>query len=97
MVNKIYDIIEDMEDELDGAEEYAEASIRCKDSEHYAAAKIYVLMAEDEMTHFEKLEDMLKTHIVSIEGEFKKFVTKKHSALAHKYAEVKLLVDKASQ
>jgi hypothetical protein len=97
MIDKIYEILEEMEDELDGAEKYAHKAMHCAKSSDGGRPTMYVNMAEDELGHFNKLDSMLKTHIASLEGDMKKFVELHHSMLMKEYSEIKFLLSKASE
>lgn len=58
----IADIIEMINDELDGAEEYAEMANKLKD-DHPEHAKVYYDMSLDEMTHMNNLHKMVVDEI----------------------------------
>ena len=93
MNDKIYEILEEMEDELEGAEEYVEKAIECA-RYHSPHKSIYMSLAEDEIHHYEKLESMLKSF--EIGDEMKWYVDKKHSEMMKKHAHIKYMISNAS-
>lgn len=95
MIDKIYDLLEDMEEEIEDAEEYAMRAIECAKT-HPAHKAMYLSMAEDELKHFEKLGEILMSH-TDMGDELKYFVHKKHSAMLKDHAHVKLMMAKAHE
>lgn len=96
-MHKIFEIIEEMEDELEDAEDYAERAVECAAHKHRASTSAYISMAEDELRHFEKLDAMLKEHYESLEGNVKEFVDHKHAHLMREHAEIKYMLTKAAE
>ena len=91
MVEHIYEIIEEMYEELEGAEEYAHRAMECKDPQKKA---MYLDMASDELHHFEKLGEMLMSHS-HIGEELKQYIVLKHEAMLKKHAYIKYLISSA--
>lgn len=91
MVEHIYEMIEEMYEELEGAEEYAHRAMACKDPQKKA---MYLDMASDELHHFEKLGEMLMSHS-HIGEELKSYILLKHSAMLKKQAYIKYLISSA--
>jgi hypothetical protein len=56
MIDHIYDMLDEMEEELEGAEDYAEKGRKCQDPHR---KEMYFGMAHDELGHFDKLGEML--------------------------------------
>jgi hypothetical protein len=94
MVDKIYDLMEEMEDELEGAEDYAKKAIECAKT-HPSDKQMYVMMAEDELKHFDKLAGILKSHTDMDEG-LKHYVNRKHVDMLKEYAEIKHIIARAN-
>lgn len=71
--------IEEMEDEIDGAEEYAERYIKEKAKGNHSRAARYRSMAEDELSHAsairematQDIEEIRKVHTIPVEDEEK--------------------------
>ena len=91
MVEHIYNFIEEMYEELEGAEEYANRAISCKDPQRKA---MYLDMAKDELHHFEKLGEMLMNHS-HIGEEMKEYIAMKHGAMMKKHAYINYLISSA--
>lgn len=96
MIDRAYEILEHMEEELDDAEEYAGKAMACPRSTHSANKSMYLSMAEDELKHFDKLADMLKGE-TDMSEDMRLFVEKKHVAMLKKHAFIKHLIAKASE
>jgi DNA-binding protein H-NS len=94
MNDKIYEILEEMEDELKEAEEYAEKAIECA-RYHSSHKSTYISLSEDEMKHYEKLEAMLKAY--EIPEDMKWYVDKKHGHMLKKHSEIKYMLNKANE
>lgn len=95
MIDKIYDLLEHMEEELEDAEEYASKAIEC--AKHSSSNKtMYISMADDELGHFEKLLEMLKSQ-TDIGEEMKYFIDKKHVSMLKKHSFIKHLIQKAKE
>lgn len=92
---KIHGLLENMEDELEDAEKYAHKAISCM--HHHDKADVFIEIAEEELTHYTKLEGMLKEHLKTLEGDLQKFAEMKHIELSDEYVEVKHLIKKASE
>ena len=88
MIDHIYEMIEEMCEKLEGAEEYAHRAMACKDPSKKA---IYMDMANDELHHFEKLGDMLMSNSHMGE-ELKQYIVMKHGAMLKKHAYIKYLI-----
>jgi hypothetical protein len=84
-----------MEDELDDAEEYAGKAMACGRG-HTTHKSMYISMAEDELKHFEKLADMLKSE-TEMSEDMKAYIDKKHISMLKKHAFVKHLISKANE
>lgn len=95
MVDRVYEILEHMEEELDDAEEYAGKAMSCGKG-HSAHKNMYITMAEDELEHFEKLAEMLKAE-TEMGEDMKMFVDKKHISMLKKHSFIKHLIAKASE
>lgn len=96
MIDKVYEILEHMEEELDDAEEYAGKAMACPKGTHSSHKSMYISMAEDELKHFDKLADMLRDEPIMSE-DMKAFVEKKHVSMLKKHAFIKHLISKASE
>ena len=96
MIDKVYDILEDMDEELEEAEEYARRAVECSKT-HPAHKSMYLSMAEDELKHFEKLGEILMSHSANFGDEMKYFIAKKHSAMQKNHANVKMIISKAHE
>ena len=59
MVDKIIELIEEMDEELDGAKNYAIKAEACFEHGNVANATAYAEMAKQEMEHYDKLHKML--------------------------------------
>lgn len=94
MNDKIYNILEEMEDELEEAEEYAVKAVECARM-HSPNKSVYLSLAEDELKHYEKLEGVLKSH--EIPEDMKWYVDKKHGHMLKKHSEVKYMLNKANE
>ena len=95
MIERVYEILEHMEEELDDAEEYAGKAMSCGKG-HSAHKAMYISMAEDELKHFEKLADMLKSE-PSMSEDMMMYVDKKHVSMLKKHSFIKHLISKASE
>lgn len=96
MIDRAYEILEHMEEELDDAEEYAGKAMACPRSTHSAHKSMYISMAEDELKHFDKLSEMLKGE-TDMSEDMRHFVEKKHVSMLKKHAFIKHLIAKASE
>lgn len=65
-MNYIDKMIEKLEDEVEGAVEYAEESIKCRAKGHTERASKYRAMALDEITHAETIRDFTTQDIADI-------------------------------
>lgn len=95
MIEKVYEILEHMEEELDDAEEYAGKAMSCGKG-HSAHKAMYITMAEDELKHFEKLADMLKSE-TDMSEDMRHFIDKKHVSMLKKHSFIKHLIAKANE
>lgn len=91
MVEKIYDILEEMDEELESAEEYVGHAM--SDVAHKSA---YLSIAEDELKHFERFADMLKSYS-GLSEDMKHFVDKKRMHMMRKHAYIKYSIAKANE
>lgn len=93
MVDKVYDIFEEMEEELESAEEYALWAAECArhNSPH---ASTLMSIAEDELKHFEKLGEILKSY-KDFGEDMQEFISLKHNHLLKKHAKVKYILANA--
>lgn len=91
MVEKIHDLIDEMWEELEDAEEYADKGMECNDPAYKSA---YFAMAHDELHHFEKLGEMLKEHH-NVGEEMKKYIDLSHASMLKKHAYIKFLISNA--
>lgn len=94
MNDKIYNILEEMEEELEDAEKYAVKAVECARM-HSPNKSVYLSLAEDELKHYERLEGVLKSH--EIPEDMRWYVDKKHMHLTKEHGEVKYMVNKASE
>jgi rubrerythrin len=90
MIDKIYDLIEAMEDELEDAEEYVGHAMECPTHK-----STYLNIAEDELKHFEKLSEMLKSH-TNLSEDMKHYIDKKRIHMMRKHAYIKFSITKAN-
>lgn len=90
MIDKIYEILEHMDEELEDAEEYAEYALACAGHNMHNASA-YHSMAEDELKHFDKLSEMLKAH-KDIGEDMKAFIDMKHAHMMKERAEIKTML-----
>jgi hypothetical protein len=90
MIEKVYDIFEEMEEELKSAEEYALWAAECArhNSPH---ASTLMGIAEDELKHFEKLGEMLKNY-KDFSEDMQEFVNLKHNHMIKKHAKIKYIL-----
>lgn len=95
MIDHIYELLEHMEEELDDAEEYAGKAMACKSS-HPSHKSMYITMAEDELKHFDKLAEMLKSQ-TEMSEDMRGFVARKHVSMLKKHSFIKHLIAKASE
>ena len=95
MIERVYEILEHMEEELDDAEEYAGKAMACGKG-HSAHKTMHITMAEDELKHIEKLADMLKSE-TDMSDDMKMYVERKHISMLKKHAFIHHLIDKASE
>lgn len=95
MIDRVYEILEHMEEELDDAEEYAGKAMSCGKG-HSAHKAMYISMSEDELKHFEKLADMLKSE-TEMSEDMHHFVDKKHVSMLKKHSFIKHLIAKANE
>lgn len=93
MVEKAYDIMEEMEEELESAEEYALWAAECArhNSPH---ASTLMSIAEDELKHFEKLGEILKSY-KDFGEDMQEFISLKHNHMLKKHAKVKYILANA--
>ena len=96
MIDKVYEILEHMEEELDDAEEYAGKAMACPKGSHSSHKSMYISMAEDELKHFDKLAEMLKDESIMSE-DMRAYVDKKHVAMLKKHSFIKHLIAKANE
>ena len=94
MNEMIYELLEHMWEELEGAEEYALKAMDCARA-HSPNKSVYIGMAEDELKHYERLEGILKSHEIS--EDMKWYVDKKHKEMLKKHSEVKYIINKANE
>ena len=93
MIDKIYDLLENMEEELEDAEKYAVHAVEC--ARHHSPYKTsYIALAEDELKHFERLSAMLKEH-TDIGEEMKHYVHRKHTEMLKEHGNIKFLLSEA--
>lgn len=93
MIDKIYDLLENMEEELEDAEKYAVHAVEC--ARHHSPHKnTYISLAEDELKHFEKLSEMLKAH-TDIGEELKHYVSRKHTEMLKEHGNIRFLLAEA--
>jgi hypothetical protein len=97
MIEKIYDLIEAMEVELEGAEKYARKAFECAMHKRHSDASSYASMAEEELRHYEKLDAMLKEHYDALEGDMKHYIDHKRGHLMRELSEVKYMISKANE
>ena len=95
MIDKVYELLDHMEEELDDAEEYAGKAMACGRG-HTPHKAMYITMAEDELKHFEKLADMLKSE-TEMSEDMKSYVDRKHVSMLKKHSFIKHLITKASE
>ena len=93
MIDKVYDIFEEMEEELEDAEEYALWAAECArhNSPH---ASTLMSIAEDELKHFEKLAEILKSY-KDFDEDLQEFINLKHNHLLKKHAKVRYIIANA--
>lgn len=96
MIDRVYELLDHMEEELDDAEEYAGKAMACPRSTHSAHKSMYISMAEDELKHFDKLADMLKAE-TDMSEDMRLFVEKKHVSMLKKHSFIKHLIAKAQE
>jgi hypothetical protein len=96
MIDKVYEILEHMEEELDDAEEYAGKAMACAKTSHMSRKSMYITMAEDELKHFDKLAEMLKSE-TDMSEDLRTFVDHKHVSMLKKHSFIKSLLTKASE
>ena len=90
MIDKVYDIFEEMEEELEDAEEYALWAAEC--SKHNSShASTLMSIAEDELKHFEKLGEILKSY-KGFGEDMQEYIDKKHAHMLKKHAKVKYML-----
>ena len=97
MIEKIYDLIEGMEEELEGAEKYAHKAFECAMHKRHSDASSYTSMAEEELRHYEKLDSMLKEHYDALGEEMKHYIDHKRGHLMRELAEIKHMISKANE
>ena len=91
MVDKIYDLLEEMEEELEDAEEYVGQAMACPTHK-----STFLNLAEDELKHFEKLSDMLKSY-TGLSEDMKHYIDKKRLHMLRKHAYIKYSISKANE
>ena len=96
MIDRVYELLDHMEEELDDAEEYAGKAMACPRSTHSAHKSMYISMAEDELKHFDKLAEMLKAE-TDMSEDMRLFVEKKHVSMLKKHSFIKHLIAKAQE
>lgn len=96
MIEKVHDILEHMEEELDDAEEYAGKAMACAKSAYSSHRSMYISMAEDELKHFDKLAEMLKSE-TDMSEDLRAFVNHKHMSMLKKQSFIKHLIAKANE
>jgi thioesterase domain-containing protein len=93
MIDKVYDLFEEMEEELEDAEKYALWAAEC--AKHNSShASTLMSIAEDELKHFEKLGEILKSY-KGFGEDMQAFIEKKHSHMLKKHAKVKYILANA--
>lgn len=90
MIDKIYELLEHMDEELEDAEEYAEYALACA-AHNMHNASTYQSMAEDELKHFDKLSEMLKAH-KDVGEDMKSYIEMKHAHMLKKRASIKTMI-----
>lgn len=99
----IRDLMKQMEDELEGAREYAECALKFKESDK-ELADLYIQLARTELEHHSKLHNQV-TRIISKyrteRGEppvgMQEIYDWQHTKAMNNMAEVKVLVDSYKQ
>ena len=94
MNGKIYELLENMDEELEDAEKYVEKAIECGRA-HSPHKSVYISLAEDELKHYERLESILKSH--EIPEDMKWYLEKKHAHLIKEHANIKYMIAKANE
>jgi hypothetical protein len=94
MNGKIYELLENMEEELEDAEKYVDKAIECGRM-HSPNKSVYLSLAEEELKHYEKLEGVLKSH--EIPEDMKWYLDKKHAHLLKEHANIKYMIAKANE
>lgn len=92
-------LLEQMDDELDGAREYAQCSLHLKDEDR-ELADVYVSLARTELDHYQKLYNQM-TRIMTnyrsehedMSHELQEFYDWQRTKTMNCMAEVKVLVD----
>lgn len=92
-------LLEQMDDELDGAHEYAQCALRSKDEDR-ELAEVYMSLARTELDHYQKLYNQMTrimTNYRSEHGdmsyELQEFYDWQRTKTMNHMAEVKVLVD----
>lgn len=62
-MENIIDLLEEMDEEIEGAKKYAKMAVKCAEMKHSSCASTYSSMAEQELDHYEKLHNMVVDHI----------------------------------
>lgn len=91
MIEKVYDILEEMDEELETAEEYVGHAM--SDPAHKST---YLNIAEDELKHFERFSEMLKS-VTGLSEDMKHYVDKKRMHMMRKHAYIKYSISKANE
>ena len=91
MNDRVIDLLDYMEDEIEDAEKYAIMAVECSDPK---ITDMYMSMAEDELRHFEKLGEIIKSH-KDVDEMVRHFATKRHSAMLNDHAKIKVILSKA--
>ena len=68
-MKKIIDLIEVMDEEIEGAEKYAKMAEHCAEHKQSSCASTYASMAEQELDHYDKLHQMLVNHMGEMREE----------------------------
>lgn len=90
MIDKVYDLFEEMEEELEDAEKYALWAAECA-KHNPSHASTLISIAEDELKHFEKLGEILKSY-KGFGEDMQEYIDKKHAHMMKKHAKVKYII-----
>lgn len=87
----MYELIENMDDELEDAEKYAELSIKYKESSP-EMCRLYKSLSEEELGHFNKLKTTAYEKAKSEDGE-KKLWEYEMSRMHKEFSTIKTILD----